>query len=249
MSSEFRFKNFAFRIGHERITYSVQFLLLANIAVFVAQLLFEIPFGTNFETVWLGFSPVGFLDGFVWTPFTYMFLHSGLSHLFFNMLMLYFFGPEVETLLGTRQFTIFYITCGVLGVLANFVPILLFGSNPNVFVVGASGATIGILVAFAIIEPDRKIFLFPIPVPVNARILVIFILVMNIVAALNPGNATSVATHFGGMATAFAYMKLRPHFPRWRIRRKSRGASLQKDLDKLGEEIDNIFKFQDPHKK
>ena len=137
----------------------------------------------------------------------------------------------------------------MLGVLANFVPILLFDSNPNVLVVGASGATIGILVAFAIIEPNRKIFLFPIPVPVNARILVIFILVMNIMAALNPGNATSVATHFGGMATAFAYMKLRPHFPRWRIRGKSRGASLQKDLDKLGEEIDNIFKFQDPHKK
>jgi len=70
-----------------------------------------------------------------------MYLHNGLLHLFMNMLWLFFFGPEVEHTLGTRQFVRFYILCGMLGVLFTFIPMRLF--DENVSVAGASGARHG----------------------------------------------------------------------------------------------------------
>lgn len=241
-----------FRIGHDRITWSVQLLILLSVVVFAAQLLIDIPLGNRFlqdvpgglATDWLAFSPVKLFKGLVWLPLTYMFLHAGLSHLFFNMLMLYFFGPDVERVLGTRQFLTFYVLCGVLGVLANFVPIFVFGAHPNISVVGASGATLGVLIAFAVIAPERRIFLFPIPIPLNARALVLIVVVMNLVSALSPGSRTSVATHFGGMVAGYLYMKFRPSLMAFRLKRRSRTPG-KGDLDKLGKEIDNILKFQD----
>lgn len=77
----------------------MQLLILANVCVFVLQLALEIPFGTNTHAdspggqvlEWLAFNPDKFLSGLVWLPVTYIFLHSGLWHLFTNMLMLFFF--------------------------------------------------------------------------------------------------------------------------------------------------------------
>lgn len=255
--SSYGYQEHRFSIGQDRITWSVQILILANILAFAAQLLLEIPLGGNslqgvpggLAIGWLAFSPVEFMRGFVWLPLTYLFLHSGLSHLFFNMLMLYFFGPDVERVLGTRQFLSFYLLCGVLGVLANFVPILLFGSNANISVVGASGATLGVLVAFALIAPDRKIFLFPIPIPLNARALVIIVIVMNLMSALSYGSTTSVTTHFGGMFMGYLYMKYRPTWTAFRLKKRRPKTPRKGDLDKLGEEIDNILKFSDRDRK
>lgn len=248
-----------FRFGHDRITWSVQVFILVNVVVFACQLLAEIPLGFlpgdavpgGMLVDWLAFSPPDFVHGYLWLPLTYMFLHSGLSHLFFNMLMLYFFGPEVERVLGTRQFVRFYLLCGALGVLGNLLPILLAGANSHISVVGASGATLGVLVAFAMVEPDRRVFLFPLPIPINARALVIIIVVMNLMAGLGSETSASVATHFGGMITGFLYMKYRPYFAARRARRRwgRKKTPTDGDLNKLGEEIDNIFKFQDRHKK
>ncbi|MEX2015535.1 MAG: rhomboid family intramembrane serine protease [Candidatus Hydrogenedentales bacterium] len=259
----------------DRITWGVRLIILSTTAVFAAQLLLAIPFGgvPGFpgEQIirWLSFSPANFADFMVWQPVTYMFLHSGLMHLFLNMLMLFFFGPEVERILGSRQFLWFYILRGAVGVLANFVPVLLaslFGSSDTgwmIQVIGASGATLGVLVAFAIVEPDRQVFMFPFPFPITVRALVILIIIINIVSATRPGPV-SVATHFGGLITGYVYMKFRPSLTNWQVQRgrsaerrlrrrawrlrnpfKRRSSPSKKDLDQLGEEIDNIFRFHD----
>lgn len=245
-----------FRIGisRSRVTYSVRFLILANLCIFALQLLLDIPLGNplTFDppggSVFLelfSFSTDRFIAGWVWNPLTYMFVHGGLQHLFFNMLLLFFFGPDVERLLGTRQFLKFYLLCGFVGVLLNLLSAYLFGTH--VLVVGASGAIMGVVVAFAIVDPDRQIFLFPLPFPITARAMVIIFIVIDLLTFASGGRGTSVATHLGGMAVSFAYMKYRPTLLQWSLKRRRKPS--KRDRENLGEAVDNIFKFQNKERR
>lgn len=248
-------QGFRFGFSDSRITYAVHMLILANAGIFALQLLADIPLGNA-----LTFDPPGgevFLDifsyssgrllnGWVWGPVTYMFVHGGLQHLFFNMLLLFFLGPEVERLLGTRQFLRFYFLCGAVGVLLNLLSSFLFGTDHPV--VGASGAIMGVVVAFAIVEPDRQMFLIPFPFPITARAMVIFLIVINLLAAVGGGTGTSVATHLGGMGVGYLYMKYRPTLMQWNLRRRRRPPS-KRDREELGKAIDNIFDFQDKERR
>ncbi len=206
-----------------RITWAVQMLILVNAACFALQLI-AYPFETGLASSWLrldmwfGFQPAAFLHGFLWMPFTYQFLHGGLLHLFMNMLWLFVFGPDVERLLGSRQFLFFYIACGVLGVLASLVPYLATGHGA--LIIGASGSTMGVLVAFAMIDPQRQFLLFPLPVPVTAVWLVILVVIFNILMARSGNSGISVATHFGGMLAGGALMKGIPRYHSWRRSRR-----------------------------
>ncbi|MDK1020336.1 MAG: rhomboid family intramembrane serine protease [Candidatus Hydrogenedentes bacterium] len=243
-----------FGLSRSRVTYGVQFLILANLCVFALQLLLDIPLGNpvTFDAPGgsmlierFSFSADRFREGWVWTPLTYMFVHGGLQHLFFNMLLLFFFGPDVERLLGTRQFLRFYFLCGFVGVLLNLLSAYLFGIH--VSIVGASGAIMGVVVAFAIADPDRQIFLFPLPFPITARAMVIFFIVIDLLTVASGARGTSVATHLGGMAVSFAYMKYRPTLLQWSLKRRRKPS--KRDRKNLGEAVDNIFKFQDKERK
>lgn len=239
----------------QRITWAVQRLILANVIVFAAQLVLhmvllpELPLPSggappgNALVRHLAFQPPQFLAGFVWKPFTYMFLHADLLHLFSNMLWLFIFGPEVERILGTRQFLRFYVLCGAVAVMGTLLPYFLNPANaPSV--VGASGATMAVLVAFAMADPDRQFFLFPLPIPITARALVIIVIALNLISAL-PGNSpVSVATHIGGMLIGYAYMKWTPAIRRFFDRMHGRPAVRKKGIDAVGEAVDNIFEFE-----
>ncbi len=240
-----------------RVTWAVQRLILLNAAIFTLQLVampLEVWFhSSRFSFVyWFGFHPGLFFRGFpyFWTPLTYQFLHGGLMHLFMNMLWLFVFGPEVERVLGSRQFIRFYLACGALGVLVTGLPFVLTGQyNP---VIGASGATMGVLVAFAMIDPDRKFYMFPLPVPITAVWLVILVVLFNIVALKSGDTSTSIETHFGGMITGGLLMKGIPMFNRWRreqmfLREKPEKTAGKDDAtsSKIGEAVDNIFRFKD----
>jgi membrane associated rhomboid family serine protease len=198
-----------------------------------------------------------------------MFLHGSLSHLFWNMLQLYIFGPTVERKLGTRGFLSFYLTCGAVGVLATGLTPWLASISPGFreslglspgapAVAGASGAVLATLVAFAMADPDQELYLIPIPIPLKARALVILIVALNLLNALGPGNRTSVATHFGGMAAGYAYIKLLPHLRklgRSRPKDKARKGGNVEELearrrprspeDALRDAVDEIFRSPD----
>lgn len=237
-----------------RLTRAVQRLILANILVFAAQLVLHVPLGggvdgritltspAEFLVDRFAFLPVSLLKGAVWTPFTYMFIHGGLLHLFVNTLWLYFFGPDVERILSTRQFYRFYVLCGSVGVFATFVSAAL-GLGGDRPVIGASGAVMGVVVAFAMINPEREFFLIPLPFPINARGLVILVILMNIVFAFS-GSNTSVSTHFGGMIVGYAYMKLAPRWRRWHDRLQQGKGKPEEKLDAVGRAVDNIFEFE-----
>jgi membrane associated rhomboid family serine protease len=246
--------------GSARITWAVHRLILANILVFACQLLLDplqiwlyAKYGWGgaaggFVNAFFGFQPHLLLQGYLYKPFTYQFLHGSLMHLGMNMLWLFFFGPDVERALGTRQFFRFYIFCGAVGVLATFIPYVLTRVSPSV--TGASGAVMGVLVAFAMIEPDRQFFLFPIPAPITARFLVFIVVVMNIITGLSD-SPVSVTTHFGGMAAGFLYMRLLPRINAWQRerRRTASGGTEKPGKDKIGEAVDNIFKFEKKDRK
>src|ERR1700730_13733696 len=136
-----------------RMTRWVRRLLVANLLVFLIQktLLVDPSFLTA-----LGFDPL-FAWARPWTFATYMFLHENLPHLVFNMLALFMFGPSVEDKMGGRMFLLFYLLCGLGGAALSF---LLMQWAPVGLILGASGAILGVTVAFAWYWPDHQVFVF-----------------------------------------------------------------------------------------
>ena len=141
-----------------------------------------------------------------WTFVSYMFVHGGLLHLLANMLMLYVFGTAVESRMGSRPFLLYYLYCGVGAALFS---VLLAGLMPVGPFVGASGAILGVAVAFAMYWPDAELIVFPIPVPIKARTLVIALVVLDVIGSrLWPGDGIAHIAHVGGAAFGYLFFRI-----------------------------------------
>jgi membrane associated rhomboid family serine protease len=148
-----------------------------------------------------------------WTWVTYLFVHAGLLHLLGNMLALYVFGTPVESRLGSRTFLLYYLFCGIGAALVSvgMDSLHLFGG----VVIGASGAVLGVAVAFAMLWPEAEILVFPIPVPIRARTLVIFYAVLSLtMSVLGSQDGVAHPAHLGGLLFGWLWFKLRDHAPR-----------------------------------
>jgi membrane associated rhomboid family serine protease len=198
------------------ITPAVKILVLTCAGVFVLQELIQIfrPLG---ETAWIyhefGLVPLGILPGLrIWQPFTYIFLHGGLWHLLINMLMLWMFGRELELVWGKKRFLNYFFLCGVgaglIEVIVKFIP-LLWGHQPSdVPTIGASGAIFGILIANAILFPDREIWLFPLPIMIPMRPFVAVMAAIEFFSTLGAaGDNVSHVCHLGGMLIGWLYLR------------------------------------------
>ena len=184
----------------------IKALLLSNIGVFLGIL-----FLGNFRlgdyslslvmNGWFALFPLG--QGFqVWQLFTYLFMHAGFSHLFFNMLALWMFGMELENTWGSRKFLTYYLVCGVGAGLANLLIAPLFTSvGPTI---GASGAIYGVLLAFGLMFPDRLIFIYFF-IPLKAKYFVVLYMVIEFVSV---GSTDGIAhfAHLGGAVVGFIYL-------------------------------------------
>ena len=168
-------------------------MLFANIGMFFLQM--TVP---QVESL-LVFIPTMVLTR-PWTLVTYMFLHGGLMHIGFNMLVLYFFGPRVEERLGTRQFGILYFISGISGALLSLA---LARQSP---IIGASAAIFGVEAAFAYFWPQALIYIWGI-LPVPAWLLVALSTVGALMSGLS-GARGGIAhfAHLGGFAGAFLYL-------------------------------------------
>lgn len=141
-----------------------------------------------------------------WTFVSYMFVHGDLLHLLGNMLMLFVFGTAVEGRMGSRNFLLYYLFCGV-G--AAVFSLLLAGIMPVGAFVGASGAVLGVAVAFAMYWPDAEIIVFPIPVPIKARTLVIGLVALDIIGSqLWPNSGVAHLAHVGGALFGYLYFRV-----------------------------------------
>jgi membrane associated rhomboid family serine protease len=152
----------------------------------------------------LALFPVGSPWFHSWQTVTYMFLHGGLSHLFFNMFALWMFGRQLEYDLGSKRFLIYYMVCGVGAGLIQLLVGWLAGSPLNVPTVGASGAIFGVLLAFGMMHPNDIIMLLFPPVALKAKWFVVIYGVLELVFGLS-GKMDNVAhfAHVGGMLWGF----------------------------------------------
>ncbi|MCB0749263.1 MAG: rhomboid family intramembrane serine protease [Ignavibacteriae bacterium] len=155
----------------------------------------------NIITKYFALIPFGSGVGsfYPWQLITYQFLHGGFSHIFFNMLMLWMFGMEIENLMGSSKFLIFYLLAGIGGGLLQ----LFLGSGVGP-IIGASGSVFGVMVAFAMYFPDRPIYLYFL-LPIKAKYLIVG---MMIIEFLSVGNGSFVAhlAHLGGAIVGFLFV-------------------------------------------
>jgi len=193
----------SYSFGPGPITPAVKWLIIANVAMFVATLVYRdiITF--------LGLIPQLVFEGlWIWQPATYLFLHGGAFHILFNMLGIWMFGVELERRWGTPFFLKYYAVTGIgAGLTVLFVSLLPLAATAGTYqavTIGASGALYGLLMAFAIYFPDRPILMFLLfPIPAKY-----FVMIIGAIAFLSaPGSGVSQAAHLGGLLFGYLYLR------------------------------------------
>jgi rhomboid family protein len=215
-----------YSFGPGPITPAVKWLIIANVAMFLATLIYEPIID------YLGLTPRSVVEHFwIWQLATYLFLHGGAIHILFNMLGIWMFGVELERLWGTRQFVKYYAITGIGAGLTVLGVGLVLGVNSVTYripTIGASGALYGLLVAFAYYYPDRPLlmfFLFPIPAKY-------FVMIVGAMAFLSaPQSRVSEAAHLGGLVIGYLYLRagrggltaeLKYRYLKWKMNRLRR---------------------------
>ncbi len=187
-------------------------LLILNGLVFFAQLTMN-----SFLMTWFALWPLGgpsyvfTLGGpdavpqfWPWQIITYAFLHGGFGHIFFNLFALWMFGTQIENIWGSRRFGVFYFVCVVGAGLAQMA--VTWGSS--VPTVGASGGVYGILLAFGMMFPERRIMLLFPPIPIKAKWFVLGLGAFELFSAVT-GTQAGVANfaHLGGAVVGFGLIQ------------------------------------------
>jgi len=200
------------------ITAGVKLLLIANFAVFLLEALlyrFSGPSAYAELVKWFGLVPAGVVPLFrIWQRFTYLFLHdvNSIWHILTNMFMLWMFGRELELVWGKNRFLYYYfltgVGAGIINVIVKTVPALFGHGFSYVPTIGASGAIFGILMACAILFPDRRVYLLPFPVAMSMRTVVIIMAAFTFLGTFGLGaDNVSHLCHLGGMLVGYLYLR------------------------------------------
>ncbi len=183
----------------QKTTPVVLNLIIINALIYVAQLILDKSIGlTNILALYSfkseEFSPYQLV--------THMFAHSPNSffHILFNMYALWMFGNVLERVWGSKKFLIFYLVCGLAAAVAQMLTMQPPGSA-----IGASGAVMGLLAAFAYLFPNTEFFIFPLPFAIKAKFMVAIYAAIDLFGGLHPGSADNIAhfAHLGGMVMGF----------------------------------------------
>jgi rhomboid family protein len=193
-----------------------QALLIANVIVFLLE---QAAGMSLFEwfALWPPTAGPSSAPSFApWQLVTYSFLHSGTPHIFFNMLALYMFGSDVERLFGSRFYAAYYFASVVSAAICHLIVTTWMG-GPPIPTVGASGGVYGLLLAYGLYFPERRLMLLIPPVPMRARTFVIVFAVIELVLGVT-GTAAGIAhfAHLGGMLGGYLMIQYRRRGPRRR---------------------------------
>ena len=189
---------------HDPIDFSamppaIRGLLIANVAGFVVAKLV----GPQVYDLF-GLVPQHLIfDRWIWQPITYLFIHGNIWHLIFNLFALWMFGMPVEAQWGEAEFLKFYFLCGVGAALTSAA----LGVHSTIPVIGASGPVYGLLVAFAMLNPDAVVYLYFL-IPVKAAHMAILFGALEFFAGAT-GATPGIArfAHLGGMVTGYFYIR------------------------------------------
>jgi membrane associated rhomboid family serine protease len=234
------------------MTPAVRGLLVANVAAYILSLIY--PHITN----WCGLIPQEVIQrGFVWQLATYMFLHASVTHILFNMLVLWMFGVTLEREWrgrmrdGTAYFLKFYFVTGIgagaISVLLSLLPIAPLQATYTENIIGASGALYGLMLAYAIYYPDQPILMMLI-FPVPAKYFVAILGAIAFLMSMQMSGGVAATAHLGGLLVGYLYLRggrggwtaeLKYRYLKWkmnRLRRKfdvySGGRSQKSDWDR-----------------
>jgi len=179
---------------------AIKNLILANVAVFILQVLAPGLVSVYF----FGLVPALVIKKlFIWQLVTYMFLHGGFGHIFFNMFALWMFGVALERTWGTKEFLRFYFITGV----AAAISTTLFNWGSPIPTIGASGAIYGVLVAFTLFFPDEYVYLYFL-FHIKMKYLALILGIMEFISAPYQDGVAHVA-HLGGMVVGYFYLRHR----------------------------------------
>jgi membrane associated rhomboid family serine protease len=179
----------------QRTTTVVFNLLIINVLVFLLQMFLDGPEEkiSRFLALW----PYGSEPFEPYQLVTHMFAHGGWAHILFNMFALWSFGTMLERVWGPKKFLIFYFACGLAAGIAQ-----LFLSNAPA--VGASGAIMGLLAAFAYLFPNTQLFMFPFPFPVKAKYAIAIMAAIDLFGGVySTGSNIAHFAHLGGLVMGF----------------------------------------------
>ena len=221
----------------------IKWLLITNVGMFFLPLILQIDLNRI-----LGLVPAMVWGKFwVWQLVTYMFLHGGLWHILMNMFILWMFGSELERTWGSREFLKFYFIAGIGAGILSVIFAALGLTFAHTAIIGASGAIYGVLVAYAMLFPDRYVYIY-FMIPVKVKYLVIFLVALEFFSRFQADGVAHFA-HLGGALVAFLYLK---YEWRWRLRRWSpfefinrmkaqQMAKKREEETKIMEEVDQIL--------
>ena len=229
------------------LTPVVMWLLIINVAVFLATVM--VPLFERLFMNWFSVFPVNLIMVMqIWRLVTYQFLHGSLGHVFFNMLVLFFFGPMFERRWGSRKFLIFYLVCGAMGgVLYTFLVLIRFPYVSVGTLIGASGAIYGMLAATAILFPRMQVYIFGI-FPIQMMYLALILVAVSLINIRTGQNAGGEAAHLAGMAAGAAYVLWKP----WRdnVKKQSQTVKWRSKLNQervFQSEVDRILEIVHKH--
>lgn len=186
-------------------------VLALNAVVFIIQFVAgrfypDYPFDERFEL-----SLNGLKSGYFWQLLTYQFMHASFLHIFFNCWAIFIFGREVEIYLGKARMLAIYFTSGVVGGLVQMLGAWLLPNHFGVAVVGASAGAFGLVAAFAVMFPNRELFLlvfFVLPVKMRAKTLIWVSLGIAIFGIIVPFGNIGHAAHLGGILAGYLFARV-----------------------------------------
>ena len=185
-----------------RMTPAVKVILIINIVFYIFAYWITPMVSFDGHADWfLNFNalhPLGSSGFSVLQYITYMFMHGGWWHLFFNMWSLMIFGNAVEQQVGTKRFVYYYLLCGVGSAMVNQLMTML-GIIFPAQLVGASGAIYGVMAAAAFFFPNAKLFIIPIPFPIKLKYLVGFYTVVEMYMGITSVDGVAHFAHLGGI--------------------------------------------------
>ena len=225
MRSQYKYRRSSFFNSY--FPTGVKWLIVSNVAIFVALTLFGRWIGEDVRL--LALAPRAVVSYFaLWQLVTYLFIHAGISHLLFNMLALWMFGVPLEQTWGTKRFLKYYFLCGI-G--AGFCDVALHAAlgSWGTRTVGASGAIYGLLMAFGVLFPNQKVLMdFLFPIKAKYMVMIYGAIALLLAFSANPDGVSNIA-HLGGMIFGYVYLKGRlprlslpdwnAAYKQWKLRR------------------------------
>jgi membrane associated rhomboid family serine protease len=204
------------------MTPAVKVILIINIVLYVLAYWFTPMVPLDGHTDWfLNFNalhPIGGSGFAIYQYLTYMFMHGGWWHLFFNMWSLMIFGNAVEQQVGTKRFVWYYLLCGIGAALVNQFMTWVGIINPAQLV-GASGAIYGVMAAAAFFFPNAKLYIIPIPFPIKLKYLVGFYTLVEMYLGITSTDGVAHFAHLGGILAGAIILFI------WKMQERQHGQS------------------------